>query len=755
MFKNVYKKIVTLVLIVAIVVPISLIAVPPKKAEASFSACIATFFGQFTTSETTEALGVLDVPVFDLVAHQNTTVSASQDRSDFMKDCIEHGLALAIGKMMLSMMTDEIVTWINSGFEGKPAFVTDPKQFLVNIGDQVAGEFIAGSGLAFLCSPFKLQVQIQLALDYSSGGAGRRKLCSLSDIINNVEGAFTDFSQQNWEDWFQISQNESNNPYGSYLKGSSDMGVEIAGARNLELLKLNWSGGFLSWSECTGEDFYGEYSYNQYGGGGSYTVSGESGSFSSARAPGDKCTIQTPGRVIANQLDNQLGIPAQQLGLADDLDKIFNALANQVFKAVISSAGGLLGSTASGSGGGSTGPRRTPAEILRDACTRSYTTNTRLGDVVNDSQAGCVAAQGDYNSGATGVNNPPTPTLPSGTSEQQNVALRRVVTASSVNPGNSMLALVDGNRTNTYPYPGGWDVYDGPKTNAQNTQTNPPWIQLDLDRNVNISRLKLFQRNDEQTRQEDAYVNNPNNRLRFNIKIYAATATGARGALVWTSPTFVQNFGQPFEITLPANIRGQFVRIDGLLTTCVTGCGSRGAFPLNLALQFPELEVYENNPPIITVTGANPLLLDVGDTYLDPGATAVDERDGTISSRIIKSPTTINTSAPGEFTIRYNVTDSQGLAAVEKTRTVRVGQAAAAPLINLVGGTVTITQGGTYIEPGYSAVDGIDGFITQSPPIMITGTVNTSVVGTYTLRYNFTNSRGINAPERTRTVIVQ
>jgi len=75
------------------------------------------------------------------------------------------------------------------------------------------------------------------------------------------------------------------------------------------------------------------------------------------------------------------------------------------------------------------------------------------------------------------------------------------------------------------------------------------------------------------------------------------------------------------------------------------------------------------------------------------------------------------------------------------------------PVITLIGAdTITIAQNGTYTEFGATAFDMIDGDITAS--IVTTGTVNTSVVGTYYRYYNVTNSQSVPAVQVVRTIVV-
>lgn len=73
-----------------------------------------------------------------------------------------------------------------------------------------------------------------------------------------------------------------------------------------------------------------------------------------------------------------------------------------------------------------------------------------------------------------------------------------------------------------------------------------------------------------------------------------------------------------------------------------------------------------------------------------------------------------------------------------------------APVITLIGdANVTLNQGDTYTEAGATAVDDIDGPV----PVVITGTVDTSTPGVYTLTYTATDSSS-NEANVTRTVNV-
>ncbi|MEQ1851498.1 MAG: DUF5011 domain-containing protein, partial [Chthoniobacteraceae bacterium] len=84
------------------------------------------------------------------------------------------------------------------------------------------------------------------------------------------------------------------------------------------------------------------------------------------------------------------------------------------------------------------------------------------------------------------------------------------------------------------------------------------------------------------------------------------------------------------------------------------------------------VNVTDQTAPVITLVGANPLVVAVGGTFTDPGATAVDNVDGDRTGQIVVSGGPVVTTAPGTFTLTYNVSDMVGNAAVPVTRTVNV-----------------------------------------------------------------------------------
>lgn len=157
----------------------------------------------------------------------------------------------------------------------------------------------------------------------------------------------------------------------------------------------------------------------------------------------------------------------------------------------------------------------------------------------------------------------------------------------------------------------------------------------------------------------------------------------------------------------------------------------------------------DTTPPVITLNGDNPLLLNQGDSYVEPGATATDNVDGSVSVTITGS---VDTNTVNSYTITYSVTDSANNSS-SKTRTVNViavNTDTTAPVIVLIGDSpLTLNQGDSYSEPGATATDNIDG----SLPVSISGSVNTATPGDYTITYSATDSAN-NTSTITRTVTI-
>lgn len=81
------------------------------------------------------------------------------------------------------------------------------------------------------------------------------------------------------------------------------------------------------------------------------------------------------------------------------------------------------------------------------------------------------------------------------------------------------------------------------------------------------------------------------------------------------------------------------------------------------------VRVVDTTKPVITVNGANPMLVYLNSTFTDPGATATDGCAGPVP---VSASGSVNTAVIGLYTITYTATDPSGNTQTA-TRTVQVG----------------------------------------------------------------------------------
>lgn len=81
-------------------------------------------------------------------------------------------------------------------------------------------------------------------------------------------------------------------------------------------------------------------------------------------------------------------------------------------------------------------------------------------------------------------------------------------------------------------------------------------------------------------------------------------------------------------------------------------------------------ETLDTTAPVLTLVGDDQMKLEYGEEYIEPGATAVDNKDGDITNRIIKIGE-VDSTEPGIHPILYSVHDNAGNH-TEKVRNVLV-----------------------------------------------------------------------------------
>jgi len=162
------------------------------------------------------------------------------------------------------------------------------------------------------------------------------------------------------------------------------------------------------------------------------------------------------------------------------------------------------------------------------------------------------------------------------------------------------------------------------------------------------------------------------------------------------------------------------------------------------------INVVDEAPPVITPTGPNPTIITVGTPYVEQGASCTDNFDQSPTIEISPAEDAVDTSVVSQpTTVTYNCTDSSGNSALAS---IVVNIISVAPVINLIGDDeVTLFVGHDYIEEGATCTDDVD---VNSEALISGDMVDTLTDGIYTVRYNCTDSDGLDAIEVTRTVTV-
>jgi len=291
------------------VVVFSDLVIPTHKAEA----------GAFATELTQKIIAS-----FSAAIAGSTAVTAGNTTALMLKDMTLDSIGWALAKQVVSVMIRSLINWVNSGFQGSPAFLQDLKQHLLGIADRAAGEFIKSLGGIgeFICSPFRLDVQVALSQSYARARTNMPSgptegMCTLSGIESNIE-KFLSGTVESMDQWLKVTSNPQNTPYGAILEAQNKLNITLRNAAGQEIKMLEFNQGFLSRKVCEG-------------------VNG------TPSAEGQNCKITTPGQVIAAQLNKALGAGQDALIEADEINELIGALMNQLLTKALQGVNGLLG----------------------------------------------------------------------------------------------------------------------------------------------------------------------------------------------------------------------------------------------------------------------------------------------------------------------------------------------------------------------------------------------------------------------------
>ncbi len=314
-----------------------------QKGIAGLFFVLTLSLGCVALPQKTLALGVGATLSFEtnpaLLGGVAATALATADEALLSK--VLNGLAWAVAKAAIQSMTKSVVNWINGGFNGSPAFEQDLNRSLRRVGDTFAQSFLTQLGKeAAVHSPFIDDLVTNVGTTYylySGRDALKERLRYTLNQAAADDKAFLkgDFNQGGWDSWYEAFSNPANNPYGAQMIASQELAKGISASVEQRVQELSWGSGFLSWrGDC---------------------IKDKDGSDAVALAEIDDCqgySVQTPGSVIEQTLIPNLNSPLHQLELADSINEIVGALAQQLVSQVIGGTG-LRGVSQPSQGGGS------------------------------------------------------------------------------------------------------------------------------------------------------------------------------------------------------------------------------------------------------------------------------------------------------------------------------------------------------------------------------------------------------------------
>lgn len=227
---------------------------------------------------------------------------------------------------VLVYITQATVDWINSGFDGNPAFVQDPEKFFGDIAQAETANFlqdvVKGSTGIDVCKPFRLQ--IVAGLKGGRPGFKNKSRCGFDDMKAALGNFGVDFDYQAYTSgtakysgslnvWREVTQNDKNNFLGSYFLAQDELDARLAIKNNTATLDLTMGRGFLSVKSCTKDS----------------TLTDSNGNTVPVKGT---CRTTTPGGLIEDQANRALGAGRERLLMADKFDQIITALVGQLIK---------------------------------------------------------------------------------------------------------------------------------------------------------------------------------------------------------------------------------------------------------------------------------------------------------------------------------------------------------------------------------------------------------------------------------------
>ncbi len=280
------------------------------------------------------------MPVVDGAHIGTTIVQTIKDAFIWLDEKIGTSLRDIIVKRIIDMIVDQTITWIQGG--GKPLFVTDWNGFVKDAASVAIDQVIKDVGLAPLCKPFKLRVNLSLL---PVKRFPTRISCTLDDIVKNIEDFYNDFENGSWIA-YSAAWEPQNNYFGVMLMAHDEMLQKQGEAVNAAANEAIAGKGFLSQKRCLEyEKIEVENECLEFS-----PFTGECTSYGGGRTEIGKCLkeeIITPGDTIGATVAKSV---TSDIEWAANIQSWTSALVNAVINRLITEGVGMMGGSGTGTG---------------------------------------------------------------------------------------------------------------------------------------------------------------------------------------------------------------------------------------------------------------------------------------------------------------------------------------------------------------------------------------------------------------------
>lgn len=265
------------------------------------------------------------------INEKTTKIDKSTSSMNENSTCIQSIGRLVI-KMVLQKTTVSMINWINSGFDGKPAFVQDFGKFFGDIAKNEILQFgveindpehfpFAKAWLKNFTSTYerKFRDNAEYSLD---------RLIKNTTPEYSADGFLVDFSQGGWNAWLALTQNPGNNPWDFKVNADNEIqrrltGTSLSYAENVRQA-LQAADGFLGDERCVEPRGITRTQHNEA------LARGKKDSSGNIIGACEKWEYVTPGKLVSEAATNAFNYPQNAWLNVEDLNDAIAAIIDSL-----------------------------------------------------------------------------------------------------------------------------------------------------------------------------------------------------------------------------------------------------------------------------------------------------------------------------------------------------------------------------------------------------------------------------------------